>query len=185
MTENNTSDVTLNIEPSRDSRQLEVVGIRTQEVWTSENERLMEEWKMEAKDRAAKHEQTAYRMRTKNIQTGLTSILIPVVMAPVSSTFAHWEGIQYLNMSSFLLTGVLSGVNSFFAYGAQKERHFSFSARYLDLVTDIQGELVKDAKFRTNVDVFSIRVQMKLDYLNNYAPAIPRDISETEIENKK
>jgi len=59
--------------------------------------------------------------------------------------------------------------------------HFNFSARYADIVSDIELELVKSRDFRVQLDVFSTRVHMSVDNLSNTEPVLPKNI----LEDKK
>ena len=56
--------------------------------------------------------------------------------------------------------------------------HFNFSARYADIVSDIELELVKSRDFRVQLDVFSTRVHMSVDNLSNTEPVLPKNILE-------
>eukprot|EP00965_Chrysotila_dentata_P083613 2758799-Pleurochrysis_carterae.AAC.1 len=60
----------------------------------------------------------------------------------------------------------------FFNFSAKAERHYNFSARYQDLVTDIDQELAKPRAYRQQVDTFSLGIKMTYDALNRGAPAL-------------
>ena len=55
--------------------------------------------------------------------------------------------------------------------------HFNYSARYTDVVSDIESELVKSRKFRIQLDVYSTRIHMITDNLANSEPVLPRYIA--------
>ena len=48
---------------------------------------------------------------------GITcAIIIPAVMAPISSVFSHTTWIKYVNMGAFVIVAILGGVDSFFNF---------------------------------------------------------------------
>ena len=59
--------------------------------------------------------------------------------------------------------------------------HFNFNARYADIVSDIEMELVKGREFRVQLDVFSTRIHMRVDNLASTEPVLPKGI----LEDKK
>lgn len=72
-----------------------------------------------------------------------------------------------------LLAGLLAGVATFNDALTKSESHFSISARYFDIATDIEAELVKPRAFRLAADVFITRTQHQIDAANARAPVIP------------
>ena len=99
-------------------------------------------------------------------------IIIPAVMAPISSVFSHTTWIKYVNMGAFVIADI-GGVDSFFNFD-KKERHFNHSARYGELQTSIESELFKNKRFRIQADVFYTQTRMRFDMLNTTAPVIPQ-----------
>mgnify|MGYP003336057380 CR=1 FL=1 len=74
-------------------------------------------------------------------------VLIPGVMAPVSATFADLECVSYVETVAFVATSIVTTIVTFFNYAGQTERHFAFAARYDDLVTDVDGDLLNPQYF--------------------------------------
>ena len=144
--------------------------IRIDENWTDENEALAREWLAAAKEASAAHNKAGKSNKFKHVVTGLPAILIPSVFAPLTAALGNREGIEYVSMSGFIATGIFTGVNTFFGYARKHQRHNDFSARFSDLVTDIQYELAKQRRFRSQPDQFLTRIQMRLDNLGAQAP---------------
>jgi hypothetical protein len=154
-------------------------AFKIEEPWNSKLEHYVKHMRDVSDTQSHLHEHAGYKFKSKNNWFGLPSILIPLIMAPVSLMLEAADSgkLPYVNAVGFMLTGIFTGVYSFFKYGEKMERHFSFSARYSDIVTDIESELIKGRQFRTQADVLIIKIKMGLDNLNNSAPVIPQSIS--------
>lgn len=150
-----------------ESKELRSIG---EEAWNHRHEELAQEWMELAKNNSEAHNATAKKFKFKHVAVGLPSVLLPIAMAPLSSTLADEPGIEYANMSAFLVTGVLSAVHSFFGFDKKYQQHMDFSARYSSLYTDLRYELTKARKFRAPADEFLMRTQMKIDNLGAIAP---------------
>ena len=134
------------------------------------------------KIKSSQHEQAGYAAKAKNTHWGLPLVILPTIMSPISLLLeATSPASKYINAGAFLATGVIGGVYSFFKFGEKMSNHFNFSARYADVASDIELELVKGREFRTQLDVFSTRVHMRVDSLANTEPVLPKGI----LENKK
>jgi hypothetical protein len=143
---------------------------REEEPWDTSTEDLINRWRESCVSLAASHEQSARKCKRKHVFYGLPSLMIPMVMTPLSAALSDQDWISYVEMSAFMCTGITSAMVQFFNFSGKSERHFSFSARYADLVTDIDQELAKPRSFRQQVDTFSLKVKMMYDALNRSAP---------------
>ena len=152
---------------SEKSKELRSIG---EEAWNHKHEALAEEWMQDAKEASAAHNIKAKEFKCKHVSVGLPAVILPIAMAPISSTLADEPGIQYANMSAFLVTGILSAVHAFFGFDKKYQQHMDFSARYSALYTDLRYELTKARRFRAPADEFLTRVQMKIDHLGSIAP---------------
>lgn len=141
-----------------------------EEEWSDSTEKLATEWGQKALEASAAHNKAGLKHKAKHVIFGLPSVLIPIAMAPISATLADENGIQYVNMSAFLLSGILGAVDNFFAYDRKHQRHMDFSARYGDVATDVKYELAKSRKYRAAPDAFLMKIQMKMDSLAASAP---------------
>ena len=105
-------------------------------------------------------------------------------MSPVSLLMeSEIEFAKYVNAGAFLTTDVIGGVYSFFKFGEKMTNHFNFRARYDDVVSDIELELVKGREFRTQLDVFATRIHMLVDNLAITEPVLPKGILEHKNTN--
>ena len=159
---------------------------QTEEPWHSSLEKYVKNIRDIARLHSNLHEQSGYYFKQRNNWFGLPSVLIPLIMAPISLLVesANVSAIPFVNAGGFMLTGIFTGVYSFFKYGEQMERHFSFASRYSDIVTDIESELIRERKHRTPADVMIVKIKMALANLNTTAPVIPpRIVSENKKTN--
>lgn len=143
---------------------------RDEEPWDEPHEELIDKWRESCKSLARSHEDAAQAYKKKNVMYGLPSLMIPMVMAPLSAALKDYDYISYIETIAFMSTAVASAMVQFFKFSAKSERHFSFATRYADLVTDIDQELAKARRFRQQVDTFSLKVKMMYDALNRSAP---------------
>lgn len=157
-------DIEINLEEAPQTR-----GIG-EEAWSNEAEALAIEWGDQAKEASSSHNNAGKAHKFKHVAVGLPAALIPIVMAPISATFADSDGIQYANMVGFLLSGALSTAHSFFGFDRKYQKHMDYSARYGDVYTDVRYELAKSRKFRVSSDQFLLKIQMKMDSLGQNAP---------------
>lgn len=144
--------------------------IRVDENWSDETESLAKTWMVLSNEISKKHAEAAGVNKFKNAITGLPSILIPAIFAPLTTTLKDYENVEYISMAGFIATGILIGINTFFRYAQKYQGHLDFSSRYLELVTDIQYELAKSRKFRTPPDAYLMKIQLRLDSLRAQEP---------------
>jgi len=111
---------------------------RLEEPWTHKGEELILAWSKQIKYSQILHDKSGYYYKNMRKRWGLPAIIIPAVMAPISSVFSHTTWIKYVNMGAFVIVAILGGVDSFFSFAAKKERHFNHSARYGELQTSIE-----------------------------------------------
>jgi hypothetical protein len=143
---------------------------RDEEPWDTPQEKLLIEWRDASRSSATAHEQSARLCKKKNIWFGLPSLMIPMLMAPLSGALKDNDNISFIETAAFMTTAITSAMVQFFNFSGKTEKHFAFSARYADLVTDIDQELSKPRHFRQQVDVFTLRIKMIYDGLNRSAP---------------
>lgn len=143
---------------------------RLDEPWEDSQEALIQGWRTNCESLAARHEEAAKVAKKKAVKYGLPAIIIPLLMTPLSSAFQDTEWIGYVEMSAFMTSGLASAMSQFFNFSGKSEKHFSFSSRYADLVTDIDQELAKRRPFRQSVDTFTLKIKMAYMALNRAAP---------------
>lgn len=143
---------------------------RTEQPWLKESEALLKTWRAEAVASSSKHLSLARWCRSRHIGMSIAGMLIPGIMTPMSVLTRSIPNASYVEMVAFAATGVLNSVSAVMDYGARSERHYSYSGRYADLVTDIDQELAKPRRFRQPVDTFTLHTKMIYDTLNLTAP---------------
>ena len=147
-----------------------------EEPWLDEPEDLLISWKETCEDNSAAHLHKGYSLKGWNDFVGIPTMAIPLVMAPLSSALKSdpfvGNYIGYVEVVGFVVTGLAAGLLQYHNYGAKAEKHFNYSARYADLVTDIDHELSKPRKFRQQVDTFTLKTRMLFDSLNRNAPLL-------------
>lgn len=145
---------------------------RGEEPWLDCQEALLKKWRDEAETLSTRHEHTAKREKQRHNMIGFPAVVIPVVMGPLCSALRETSFVSGLETTGFVLSAITSGMVQFFNFSAKAERHYNFSARYQDLVTDIDQELAKPRAYRQQVDTFSLGIKMTYDALNRGAPAL-------------
>lgn len=145
---------------------------RAEAPWDVSQEELIRQWRNSSSSLSLAHDKCARACKKKNVLYGLPSLMVPMVMAPISAALKDNTYISYIEMIAFMTTAVTSAMVQFFNFSGKTEKHFAFSARYADLVTDIDHELSKPAPFRQQVDTFSLKTKMMYDALNRAAPDI-------------
>lgn len=149
---------------------------RSDEPWNDKNEGLLKNRLDDIRRTAKLHENSGYYFGFKHKLIGIPALIIPVVMSPASALFRDSYAMSYIGPCMFLLSGILSSLNTFYNPSIRSGQHFQFNARYSDLITEIETELGKTRRFRTQSDVFMMKVQMTMENLGGSAPCIPKNI---------
>ena len=145
---------------------------REEQPWDDASEVLLEEWCAKSVGVASKHDREAKRAKALHALWGLPTVVIPVVIGPLNSLFSTDPLLKNVELVALCLSGVCGAVTTFYNFGALAERHFTFSAKYSDLITDIRHQLAKPRKYRSACDVVTLRINMLFDSINNNAPPI-------------
>lgn len=143
-----------------------------EEKYTQENEDLLEEWLVQAKEASVAHNAAGRKFKFKHELFGLPAAAIPIAYSPVAGLFSANPGIQYANAFVLVTTGLLSCTYTFFNFGKKSQQHFDYEARYADLATTIQVELAKKREIRIRADRFIEMIQSKIDGLGANAPLL-------------
>lgn len=143
-----------------------------EEPWTDGVEGLLTSIRMACETVSAKHVREGRRRRRHHHFYAIPSLVISAAMAPVTSALSDEDWMTGLEVGAFVLTGCLGALSTYMNHGAESERHFAFSTRYADLVTDIDAELARPREYREHVDTFLLRIKMTYDSLNRAAPDV-------------
>lgn len=146
---------------------------RIEMLWTNKIESLFRHWAAECKDNAILHNKTAKKKKCLYRTFGIPSIIIPLCMASFTQLYSddHYYSL-YVNSIGYLITGTLSGINTFLNYASQYEKHYYSEIRYQELYTDIQSILIKPKKDRQPADVLLEKIKLRFEHINEYAPDI-------------
>lgn len=153
-------------------RHASVGGSRAEEPWLEGTEELLFDMRNTCETVSAKHVSEGRRRRRHHHFYAIPSLLISATMAPVTSVSAGNQWMSSVEVAAFVLIGCLGAMSTHMNHGAESERHFAFSTRYADLVTDIDTELARPREYREHVDTFVLRMKMTFDALNRAAPDV-------------
>lgn len=167
-------------------------GVRLELPYDDSCEQLLESWLSRARKSSEVHDEAGYHFKALHRKFELPPIILNLFLAPTSLILGNVHlggldaalggGLSLGTIMTSLLTlfaGILAGIGSFNDAKTKSNQHFDISARYFDICTDIETELVKPRPFRVPADVFLAKTQQQIDSANARAPVIPRSISAT------
>lgn len=153
--------------------------------WSREHECLLEKWIENINENAVLHENAGYFNKKLSKHYELPAVLIPLIMSPISTAFTEYAQImKYVNMSSFIVTGVLSGFIAFYKFSVKSERHFNQASLYQELSSIIDVELSKKRENREDVFLFLCEVRNRMAHLNSISPIVPNLIVQRKKRQK-
>jgi len=160
---------------------------RVTDPWSKKIDGFMQTLRAEAVKKRDDHALAGHHFRKLEIRWRLPSVLTPAVLAPIillvgmatSDSCDTITPTDYISTVGFALTAFFTSINNFFRYGNLSAKHHLFSAKYSDIVTDIDAEVIKQRKFRMSADVFLTIMKMKYDNLVFGEPVVPRFIENT------
>lgn len=163
-----------------------------EEEWNSTIEEYFYNLREECVIHSKLNTEAGYIFKKSKTRWGLPSVLLPVIMAPFS-LMVGWASndscdkitaSDYINSIGYLIVGIVSGVYEYFNFGEKTSKHFSVSLLYDMIISDINLEMTKGLKFRTQADVFMVRITMAMASANNEEPVIPQKILKKYSEHK-
>ena len=152
--------------PSESSKDVDRIEMK----WENRQEEFIEKIQNTCIKLSTQHSQASKSHKKKYIRYSIPAIVLPLVCGAVSN-FIPTE-YEYINGITLSLTGILTGINTFFNYGKKTEKHNEFAGRYGELAGFISAELCKPKKFRVQLDVFMERCVQKKNDLDNSAPML-------------
>lgn len=102
----------------------------------------------------------------------LPPILFPIVLAPISSTFDSRWWVVYMNMTGFIVSGLLVAIVKHFSFGDLSKEHIQLSRSYVKLKDNLRTELTKKEEFRTDVTKFISDSYSEFHQLMNTSPLL-------------
>jgi len=165
-------------------------GRRETQAWDDDTEDLLERWRLEAVDNAAKHDRAARGKQRMRKRVALPSLLIPGIMAPFSQIFDEFSWFKYVNCAAFAVTGALSIVTTFFKYGEKMADHDRASLENAKLAQEITTVLTYKRTSRDDPKVVVAKVQgVRTNIMTNSPPLPPApervELPELDRENAR
>jgi hypothetical protein len=147
-------------------------GTKMEEPYSEQSEKLLKHWWETADQEKNKHYRKGKRCLFLHRCFAFPSVAIPAIYAPISGLFREENGIQIANAVIFALVALLSSVYTFWDFGTKSNKHFEYEAKYADICSTINVELVKQPKYRIPADRFVEMIQGKIDAYKAHAPLI-------------
>lgn len=91
---------------------------REEEPWGVSQEELIKRWRESSNSLATAHDTGARVCKKKNVLYGLPSLMIPMLMAPLSAALKDNEYISYIEMLAFMATAITSAMSQFFDFSS-------------------------------------------------------------------
>lgn len=181
----------MNISSSPPSQDLADSGSRTDtppspttDPWSNKIEDYVKKMRDKCLIKMDQHDRCSNHYKKRDVMTRLPTLILPSIFAPLVLLMAneedpcaksdHIQISSYLSTSGFILTGIFTGIHNFFRYDHRVNKHNRFSAKYSDLITDIETELIKKKKYRIPADVFVTTIKMKFDTFVFHEPVISK-----------
>jgi len=131
--------------------------------------------------KSKQHSVAGHYFHKLEICWGIPPVLISAIFAPLvllagqlnSEDCDRVSIADYLSTTGFVISGIASAINTFFRFGNRCALHHMYAAKYSDIVTDIQSEMVKKKEYRIAADVFICTMRIKYDNLIFGEPVIP------------
>ena len=138
--------------------------------WEHKQEEFIEKIKDNCLKLSNEHSIASKSHKKKYIRYSIPAIVLPIVCGAISNLIP--TDYEYITGITLSLTGILTGINTFFNHGKKTEKHNEYAGRYAELAGFIATELCKPKKFRIQLDVYLQTVTGKFNDLNNSAPML-------------
>lgn len=158
--------ITINDEDSENSKDID----REEMKWTDKQEAYFEKILSECLSNQKKHDIKAHQFKKKYIYMSIPAIILPLLFASINEFLV--DNYNYINTSAMMVSGVLSGINSFFNFGKKFEKHNQYAGLYDNLAGEIEVMLAKNKKFRIPCDVAMEKIKNQYTNLNSSAPML-------------
>jgi hypothetical protein len=181
------SQVRIILDPSEKSSDSSTPPPRLTDPWTHEIDTYMKDLRNDSEKKQNDHAEAGHHFRRLEIKWALPSILSPAVCAPLILLVANATNdscakvtlTDYVATVGFAVTAFFTTIHNYFRYGNRTALHNMYSAKYSDIVTDIDSEIIKKRRFRAPADVFMATMKMKYDNLVFGEPIVPKFIEKS------
>ena len=145
---------------------------RTEEVWSEHKEELLLSWMSEWHSRRKGHELRQRVFTRLFYAQAIPTIAIPVVCSQIPTDACPNRTNAWL-VTGFVVTSILSTLQTFLKLDVVAQRHLHAANGYADILSDAQEELAKGRRFRRSVDISLSLFKSKADHLLQSAPYTP------------
>ena len=135
--------------------------------WLVSAEVLIKKWKNDAEAQSKLHKKKGRLNKFKYAFFGVPSTLIPIIIAGTNKYMSDYPIV--LN-ALLIMSGVLSGIVSFFNFGARSEKHFIAEVKLVEFVNEIDVMMSKPKRHRVAADVY---LQATVDKYNSILENAP------------
>lgn len=145
---------------------------RKEMLWDTKIETLFRHWAIECKEKSEQHNKKAKLKKCLHRSLAIPSVVIPILMATMTQIIEDETvfELKVTNAIGYLLTGTLTGINTFLNYSSQYEKHYNAEVRYHELYVDIQSTLIKPKRDRIQADVSLENFRLKFEHINEMSP---------------
>jgi len=143
---------------------------RVEMKWSSNLEKKLQDWMELCKDISLAHSKMAKKRKRCYYVMSIPAILIPLFMGFTQQYFGEdHEYYPLISSTGYLITGSLTALNTFLAYGAKYVEHEVASNRYEEVMYEIDSILIKPKKHRQAADVCMERIKNNIESLNKFS----------------
>lgn len=139
---------------------------RQELLWEHREEQLLLTIQNQCSTQEKLHIRSGKRKKLWYSVLGIPSTILPIIAA----TLSQMEVDNFAVTVCMLVCGCVTGMNTFFNFGKQRQTHFEYAGKYQELGMDIGLELCKPRRNRIACDVFLQGTSAKFNHINNGAP---------------
>ena len=140
---------------------------REELLWESREEELINKWKADCHDKSKCHNVKGKKFKKLHALFSVPAMLVPIM---TGSFQPYMNG---LTMTSLMfLSGILSGVTTFFSFAKKQEQHLLYENLYGKLANEISSEMIKPRRNRIAADVYIQKILSEYNELGGSAPLL-------------
>ena len=143
---------------------------RKELLWEEREEVLVKKIAAQCSTSADRHTEKARKFKRFFVLLGLPGALLPLVAAALGDIFKDQADMGKYMQVALLVSGILSGIGTFFNFGKKLQVHFDTAGKYAELQLFIDTEMCKPRSMRMACDAFLVLSTNKFSSLNLQAP---------------
>lgn len=135
--------------------------------WDDNAEEYIKNIKKECEICAEKCLKNAKFRKKLHIYLSIPTILIPILMTPVSQIDeCEMPKIKHVTSSVFIIISILNAINTYFDNSRKYEKLMQNKYKYDEIIEEIKFQFAKPAEFRINVNSMMINLKHSFNTLN-------------------